>query len=173
MSYFILSQDHRFVNAVKPLGVSEVVKPELLSTDHAQELAATNLHFTVAEADQIDYVDFIEQPAPFVSDRLKRIVEKFAPDTLFVPGAFTDLTRRHQEVYWLIVPPRIDCLSVKSDFAPDGSLQRLVVDRAHTGGKMLLQVGGVRERILLMHLALAEALLRRDYNGIRLIRADS
>ncbi|MFM9276550.1 serine protease [Paenibacillus jiagnxiensis] len=170
MSYFVLNQDARFANAVKPLGVMDAVRPEMMSPDHAHQLAAVNLHFKVAEATQVDYVDFIEHPVPFVSDRLKRVLEKFTPDTQFFAGAFTDLKRKHQEIYWLAVPPQIECLSKESEFGLDGSLRRLVIDESRTEGCMFLQIGGLRERILLIHLALAEGLLRRDLNGIRLTR---
>ncbi|AKG37430.1 hypothetical protein [Paenibacillus durus] len=192
MSYFRLSQDDRFPNAVQPQGVTAVIRPDMLDAGLAEQRSAEqaagqaagqsagqrnsleelSLQFAVAEAAQVDYVDFIEYPVPFVSNRVKRTIEIFAPMVRFVPGVFTDLPRRHQEVYWLVAAPQVDCLSDESEWHPDGRLRRLVLDAGRAGGQPFFQVNGPRERIWLINLALAEGLLRRDFNGIRLTRVE-
>lgn len=83
----------------------------------------------------------------------------------------TDKARMSQETYWAIYPTVMDVLSPQTERHLDGSLKQIVLDR----GKAelpLFQLKEPRESVIIVNLALAESLLRRDFSGIQLVRLE-
>jgi hypothetical protein len=131
-----------------------------------------NLQFQIREQDTTEYVDFIEKPVPLLSDRGKQIIEKYVPKLYVKSVVLKDMKQLRQELYWLIVPPRIDCLSEQSEFYKDGTLKRLVIDESKAAPYKIFKVEGIMEEYILIRLDVAESLLRRDFTGIRLKKVE-
>ncbi|MCM3340837.1 MULTISPECIES: hypothetical protein [unclassified Paenibacillus] len=172
MSYFILSQDERILDAVEPAGIAEAIPKDMLIEARADELTAMNLQFPVRESRHIEYVDFIERPVPLLSDKLKQLIEKFLPRQQYYPVGLVDFARMRQDVYWLTLPLRINCLSDKSEYHRNGMLKRPVLDRDKAGNRPLFQIDHIYETILIVNLSLAESILRRDFYGLKLKKLD-
>ncbi|WP_139488161.1 serine protease [Brevibacillus dissolubilis] len=174
MNYFILLQDNRISDAIEPVGVSKVLTRELLDEENAHELEAMNLQFFIKDKAKNEYVDYLQTPAPLLSDPLKQLLQKYDKHTYFQSVVLTDLKKMRQETYWLMLPPKVDCMSLQSEFHKDGTLRRLVIDehKAKAVSHRIFQVDGIRETCIIINLAVAESLLRRDFTGIRLIQAE-
>lgn len=168
MNYFILSQDVRIESAVEPAGVFDVIRQEWLTPNHAGELDELSIQFDIKQKCENDYLDFLDRPIPLYSNRLKTLIDKFAPNLSVKSVVLFDRERIKQDLYWLIILPRVNCLSEQSEFHEDGSLKRLVLDRKKIGRHTIFQIEGIRESVIVIDLRLAEALLRRDFFGIRL-----
>ncbi|KQO01096.1 hypothetical protein [Paenibacillus sp. Leaf72] len=171
MNHFIITQDERVTNALEPLGVRNAIKQEWLTLAGSYELDNQHLHFRIKDQSQAIEVDFIERPVPLVSDRMKSIIEKFAPRMYFKPVGLIDLKQKKQLVYWLIIPPKVACLSKETVYDMHGNVQRLVINRQLIGRYPMISIEGIRENIWVINLALAESLLRRDLVGVRLTKA--
>ena len=112
------------------------------------------------------YVDFIERPEPFFSDKLKRIIELYQQDLAYRPVVFVDQKRSKQELYWRVTLPRLAALSTKSEFHKVGTVKRFVIDDKKAGRAPIFQLEGMDETDIFVHLGLAESILRREVVGI-------
>ncbi|RNB62104.1 serine protease [Brevibacillus gelatini] len=172
MNYFIMTQDERIAQAVVPTGVFDVLRPEWLTPDYQEELEEAILQFDLKPKRENVYLDFLDRPIPLYSDRLKELIHKFAPRLFAKSVVLADQERVRQDVYWLFVLPRVACLSEQSEFHPNGALKRLVIEGANVKRHTIFQVEGIREPHIIIDLRLAEAMLRRDFFGIRLKKVE-
>ncbi|MNJ41522.1 hypothetical protein D3C77_364480 [compost metagenome] len=118
-----------------------------------------------------EYVDWMLQPAMLVSDRLKRILEKYNLYARFKSLYLIDKTNDQQSLYWFSKIPRIESLSELTEFNPhDQSLKKLVLDRAKVKGNHIFKIKGIRESYCIISEDVAESLLRRGINGFLLIK---
>ncbi|MBR2567306.1 MAG: hypothetical protein IKE29_22200 [Paenibacillus sp.] len=174
--WFRIMQDMRVTGALEPLGVKGVIQPEWMRGEQLNELEQANLQFTIRSNRKPVAVDLIERPYPLWSDELKRLLNTFAPRLMFRLVGLMDMERQQLHPYWFMVPPQLAALSVKSNFDSSGKLNVLQVDgeRLSSTNWPIVQLTDERlkETVILVNLALAEAILRRDYVGLRLQRVD-
>lgn len=168
MNYFILSQDERISNAIEPVGIAQVIKKELLTLDRMEELEGLERQFPVLEKNDMLYIDFIEKPIALFSDAVKQLVEKYVPNMLFKAVVLTDMPKSMQTLYWLVIPPKVPCLSSQSQFHLDGTLKKLIIDEAMAAPYSCFQIEGIKENYIVINIELAESILRRAFQGIRL-----
>ncbi|MGG4143925.1 hypothetical protein ABEW34_12395 [Paenibacillus algorifonticola] len=169
---FIMTQDQRVADAIRPMD-SEGVLAEALAgpkggasffkPDGSQSIAPLRL----MQQKRVVAVDFIQKPAPLVSDIVKEVLAKYAPRALFRSVVLVDPGSGIQASYWLLERPLVHCLAAQTEFFPDGTCKRLVVDPSKAGKHPFLKIGGLREDVTLVQLGVAESLLRREVAGIR------
>ncbi|MEB2280715.1 serine protease [Lysinibacillus xylanilyticus] len=168
MNYFILSQDERISNAVEPVGLSKIIKKELLTVERMEELEELDRQFPVLDKSENDYIDFIEKPIALLADPVKQLVEKYEPRLPFKPVVLVDMPKLKQTLYWLSIPPKVACLSAQTEFHLDGTLKKLVIDETLAGPYTFFQIEGIKEDYIIVNIELAESILRRSFRGIRL-----
>lgn len=163
-----MMQDDRISNAIEPVGVSEVISAEKVVDEQIYKIDKLNLQFPVREKEVVEYVDFIQRPVSLLSDKLKQLIEKYVPDIYTKSVVLVDINRVRQDLYWLVVPPRIKCLSHQSEFHKDGTVKKLVIDEKKVASYKVFKIDGIMEEYTVISLDVAESLLRRDFMGIRL-----
>ncbi|ACA41077.1 serine protease [Lysinibacillus sphaericus] len=168
MNYFILSQDERISNAVEPVGIAQVIKKELLTIERMEELEELERQFPVLEKGEMVYTDLIEKPIMLLSDAVKQLVEKYEPQMPFKAVVLMDIPKVMQTLYWLVIPPKVPCLSAQTEFHLDGTLKKLVIDEHLAAPYPIFQIEGIKEHYIVVNIELAESILRRDFRGIRL-----
>lgn len=168
MNYFILSQDERISNAVEPIGIAQVIKKELLTVERMEELEELERQFPVLAKSENDYIDFIEKPIALLADPVKQLVEKYEPRLPFKPVVLADIPKLKQTLYWLVIPPKVACLSPQTEFHLDGTLKKLVIDEALAAPYTFFKIEGIKEDFIIVNIELAESILRRTFRGIRL-----
>jgi hypothetical protein len=173
MEYFILGQDERVLQVIKPSGISGLVTDNGLASERWDDLNDLPVQYYLEENGDPEYVDLIVRPVPLVSDRLKQLFQKFDPQIFFKPVVLADSTMTRQELYWLMSPPGCACVAQQSEFNKDRSIKRLVIDSNKAAGKWIFRVKGILERTFVVNLGLAEAMMRRDLSGIKLMPIDS
>lgn len=164
MNYFILAQDERIPNVVKPQGVTK----SILDVTNIAEWDEHALTLLVEDKKHNDYIDFIQSPMKLLSDDLKKLVEKYDSTLPMHPVVLIDQKKGQQSVYWRFLPPEIDCLSDQSEFHPGGLIKKLVIDEEPARLFPMFTVNGIREQFVIINLALAESILRRSFRGIHL-----
>ncbi|MEY9973222.1 hypothetical protein ABH966_003606 [Lysinibacillus sp. RC46] len=168
MNYFILSQDERIPNAVEPVGLSKIIKKELLTVEKMEELEELDRQFPVLDKSENDYIDFIEKPIALLADPVKQLVEKYEPRLPFKPVVLVDMPKLKQSLYWLSIPPKVACLSAQTEFHLDGTLKKLVIDEVLAAPYTFFKIEGIKEDYIIVNIELAESILRRAFRGIRL-----
>lgn len=172
MEYFQLELDPRIHDAMRPVGLGKVLTPERLSGSRQDELKEMRLQFEIEEQGSLTFTDFIGYPVPLLSDALKRLIKVYDPSVPAFQIGLIDTKRQKQELYWLLLPPKVRCLSGDSRYSADGRLQEAVLDQGMLDGSPLIRVEGAPDNWMYVHLGLAESMLRRDFYGIKLNRAN-
>lgn len=173
MEYFILGQDKRITNAVKPIGVSELVTKTGFITKNWGALDDLPAQVYITQKDHQEYVDLIANPLPLISDKLKQLFQKFDPDIFFKPVILADQKKMRQNLYWLMVPQNCDCLSSNSEFHKNLTLKRLIIDPQKARGKWIFKIAGIMEAYIFVNLGVAESILRRNFQGIEFINVET
>lgn len=166
MDYFIVSQDRRAVNRIKPRGISKSIFDERTLDE------TTPIQFYIEATKESDYVDFIERPVPLVSDRLRKVLQVYHREIVFAPVILTDLKRVLQKVYWYFKPPQVKCISDRTEFYKNETIKKLVINQRYTSGYRVLQVTHLIQTFILFDLMVVESLLRRGFTGFRLERIE-
>ncbi len=167
MEYYIIYQDKRISNFAEPIGTLDETEKNIIKNGNVKHIDEMPIQFYIKEKNENQYLDYIEKPVPLVSDKLKQLLEKLQRDMFFKPVIIADKKLMKQNIYWLIVPKGINCISPKSEFDKNGTLKSLVIDENKVGHSKIFKVEGVLEEIIIMSLDLAECILRRDFEGIR------
>lgn len=174
MEYFNIFWDNKVQNQIEPIGLSKDLNKEIF--DGISDIKKINekiTRFYLKDKPINLYVDYLDNSIPVVSERLKKMLAKFEPTIFFIPVAFIDSRSMRQELYWGMIPKSFDCISEKSEFNKNGTLKKLVVDSVKMEhSPRVLKVSGAMEDIIIVDLCVAEALLRRDFIGIDLLRVE-
>lgn len=168
MNYFILTQDERIPHTIEPIGMLQTIKHEWLTKERVDEVDKLDLQFKIKEQVRCNPTDFIEKPLPLFSDRFKKLIEKYVPNLPMKAVVLLDETEGKQLLYWLMIPPAVACLSTQSEFHLDGASKKLVLEEDLAASYPIFTIEGVRERIIIVNIALAESMLRRQFYGIGL-----
>ncbi|MEC1180054.1 serine protease [Metasolibacillus meyeri] len=168
MNYFIVKQDQRILQAVEPIGLTKVLKKELLTVERMDELERVNRQFSIAANKAPDYIDFIERPVALFSDMLKQLIEKYDTRLPWKSVVLADIPNVQQTLYWLAILPKVVCLSPQTEFHLDGTLKKLVIDEEKAKPYSIFQIEGIYEPFILINIELAESILRRRFRGIQL-----
>lgn len=157
--------DKRISGTIQPTGdFAALAKP--WEPDDAE----LPLQYYLKENRVNEYPDLIATPAALVTDRLKKLLVKYDSHLLFRPVVLADLPRARQDLYWQLIPQIRDCLAPQTEFLPNRAVKTLVLDSSKAGAAHVFKVAGVLEPWIIVSLAVAESILRRDLIGIRFTR---
>ncbi|AZK46682.1 hypothetical protein [Paenibacillus lentus] len=151
MHYFILQQDER-------------TKTSLLLQEPRHDGSRDHYMMYVREEQKAEYIDFIEHPRRLVSNRMKQLLELYDADLRWTSVVLTAKEAKRQELYWLFEPPELEVLSERTERDRLGTVKRVVLDGNKLKHERLFCAG---DRCI-VHLDVAESLLRRAYTGLRL-----
>jgi hypothetical protein len=112
-------------------------------------------------------MDFIERPAPLVSDRLKELWQAYERRTVFAPVILADVRQGIQQVYWSPTPPKLPCLADRTEYNRNATLNNLVLDPEAVAGFRIFKVDQLIENLLIIDLLVLESMLRRNFTGFK------
>lgn len=178
MDYFRLSQDLSFIHTVK---INRAFIPENWKREIAKgrsvefeygKLSSEPHNFLVENQKENMYPDLIEAPLPLLSNRLKKVFSSFEKHIQCSCAILTDPVLRTQEIYWLFALERLECLGDETEFYPNSTLKKLVLNRRCIGEHSVFRIHGIREKQIVIRFDVAESILRRPMVGIKLERVD-
>jgi hypothetical protein len=172
MEYYILLQDDRVTNYAEPIGISKVINRDLVRNANIEALNTDPVMVYIKEKDECDYIDIIDKPVLLISDKIKQVFRMFGKGEFYKPVVFGDLKRMETHIYHLVIPRKIDCLSRLSEFNPDGTIKRLVLDSNKLLGEHIFSVNGIHECFIIVDLDVVESIIRSDYLGIKLKKVE-
>lgn len=116
----------------------------------------------------------IENHVPLISERLKAIFDEHGVDNLFYKKVI--LTKEDigmKEIYWLALPPRINCLNRrKSSFKEEGEINSQaikieIIDRK-VGNYKIFKLDNIRNAEIIITAELADALTAADLRSLHI-----
>lgn len=163
MDFFIIFQDSRIHNYIEPKGF---IKAPSNNMDSKESLNIP-IVINVKEKVENEYIDFMEKPVPLVSDKLKQLIGLHQKEILFKPVVLTDAKRMRQDLYWMIIPRKIECLSPESEFNKRGELKNLILQKDKIKNKNVFMIEGIVESHIIVSQFMAEEILRNNFYGMR------
>lgn len=158
MEYFLVKQDKRIENGVT-----------IPWEDFTPEPKCTAMSFS----DDKRFLDYIEGEYLFVSEALKKVLERYNIKLTWYVYGVTDPVKKEQKVYFFTDQvPVADCISDKTEYNLRGQVKHLVLDCKGIRGGRYFYVRNGKERFLIFRQDVAESILRRNLYGIVLERVD-
>lgn len=114
----------------------------------------------------IEYPDYIAGPVPMIAEKFHKILVKYQQDTIFNQVVLTEKESGVQKVYYMMLPPVIECAEKgKTTYDMGGNVKDFVLDAGAVGKNRIFSIKELRNQIA-VRLDVAESILRRDANGI-------
>lgn len=158
--YFLLEQDERS----KPLLVIGGRRDGLSGTD-GERGGQTSSSLYVREDAEVRFLDYVEKPRRMVSNRMKQLLELYEAGLNWTSVILTAKEAKRQELYWFLEAREREVLSDRSRRDRLGHVTACVLDGRRLGSERILSAEGQ----VIVHLDVAESLLRRAYSGLHFI----
>lgn len=88
---------------------------------------STTLYFAADSGEALP--DFIQSPIPLVSDMVKKVLDVYEDDMIFRSVSLVDKSRGKIFLYHTLLLEEQEMLSDSTEYYPNGSVKRLVLDR--------------------------------------------
>lgn len=150
-----------------------------------QHLDKKRVVFDISEEGGLEIPDLIcKEGIVLVSDRVKQLFDAMGIEYVFWKEADIHSERFGiHETFWIIVPPRIDCLDLdKSEWDPQWDFEegivpmleskKIVIRPELTGRFQIFKILGVMDNNIYVDKALYEAMNSCNYNGITFIKGE-
>lgn len=122
--------------------------------------------YTIENENSI-YTDIIEAPLYMVSETISRVVTMYDPSVITKRVSLVNREKKTLRKYQLLLLEPIDCLHESSEFYPDKTVKRFILDKEKVKGQEIFQVAGVDRMDVIVSLNIAESVLRRDVFGVQ------
>lgn len=173
MKYFMIPQDRQMSNPIVPEQIDKTIYVDGAPRTQFKHVSDMIVSYYLNSPD-LEKPDILYSPAFLVSDRLKRLLEKYDSKMKFkgircYPEDFND----HESLlYWWPSLRKINCMSEKTEKYPNGLIRRLVIQPGKLQRTSILMVDGTIETIVLVSMELVESMLRRGMWGMDYVPVD-
>lgn len=122
------------------------------------------------------FQDFIyDKGVPIISDRLKECIDELGIDYIFYKKVI--LTKKQlgiEELYWLALPQRINCLNrEKSDIDDDlNYADEIVINEDMVGRYEIFKLSGVTNIDIIISKRIADVLKEKNFVGLHINKLD-
>lgn len=167
MDYFSIAQDNVFYNSVtfriKSLNPTQR-RIEVTKAD-ADSIKGV-FRFDVKSSPDNFYPDILDVPIFLVSNNVAEVFKNYFDAAGLRAALLIDAKNKQHHLYWLPLMNKIDCLHETTVFYKDDSVKTLILSREKVQGHKIFRVGGIMETMVIVHLEIAESLLRRNCTGV-------
>lgn len=143
---------------VKQKGMKPVIRQVIMKEEEA-------VICKVNDIEPFRFIDYIKKDN-LVSNRVKELLELFQPNEAFRPFIFVSLEKQEESTFWYWEVGAYEPISYQC--GKDGLVEELVVDWETV--PRMFQVRSEQGAVsTIIHLSIAESILRRGYLGLELI----
>lgn len=165
MKYFCMGQGKRILHQVvlEAFPTEERVN---FTKEDAEKLAESTMLYTIEDENSV-YPDILEAPLYMVSETISHVVTMYDPTVITKRVSLVNRERKSLQKYQLLLLDQIDCLHETSEFYPDKTVKRLILDKEKVKGQEIFQIAGVDRMDVIVSLNIAESVLRRNVFGVQ------
>lgn len=172
--YYILENDKNLINIIEPKGITKSINPDYVKENKIQFINPDLEMFYIEHKSSNIYPDYIKKHLPFISDKLYCIFSGLNIKNIFYkPVVFSDVKKMRMDLYWLIIPRKINCLSDKTEFNVDGSVKKLVIDSSKIGCYKVFKVKDINEDFIIVDEDIVASLCGTNATGISYVKISS
>lgn len=116
--------------------------------------------------------DVLQRPLFLVKENVKDILQMYdenikgKPIKVFAHERNIDIA----PTYWILNYEDIDCISPNVKIYPNGEVEELILNKNKIGRKDVFRVKGTKETFVIVSMAVAESMLRRQVYGVEFER---
>lgn len=162
--YFLLKEDYNVENRVKFKDFTTSKKAIFLKED--VEILRDMADMYIDSDENTIFPALIESPVLMISEELYDLFNLYEENITYKIVVFSDIKREIQKVYRLMVPEVIDGLSEKTTYTKSNWLDNMVLDKNKVGDNNIFRIKAALDYYLVVSLDVAEAILKRDFQGI-------
>lgn len=171
MEYYIMELDKRIQNKFIIQQFPEKGSVEY-DTSYADKVKEHTTLYTV-ETDGSSYPDVLEEPLYMVSAMVRNVLELYDEKAIFKRVSMINYKRKSRKEYAVLLADRIDCLHEETEFYPDKSVKKLILDKSKIGDRTIFKIEGIGPAYMIVTLDIVESLLRRNCYGIKFTKVES
>lgn len=110
--------------------------------------------------------DFLQCPVTMFDERFRDILDAYEPGLIFQEVVMIHKENILQYQYVHALMEQVDAVADNTEYYPNGTVKRLILDRKKIGRHNLFMLDGNYRKDPIVSLALAESLLRRQPIGL-------
>lgn len=168
MDYFLLKQDERYTNTPRLKDVFNKIVVRNINLLEAHKIPQMII-FQVEADENCEFLDILDNRLFLISDKMKRIIEKFNADILFKSIPLIDSEHDKQKNYFLPIVEEIDALSDNAELNLNKTVvKKIILDKDKIQDKKIFKIKESTKPLIVVRLDVAECLLRRDFKGMKL-----
>ena len=108
-----------------------------------------------------------------VSEEVKKILEKYDPNTIFKTIVLTDFKKSIQVIYYLPIFEEFEALSEDAEMNLNKTVvKKLILNEQKIKNKKVFKLKESSKTMIIIRLDVAESILRRDFDGIELEKVE-
>lgn len=171
MEYYLLEQSKDVTNPIKVFGVDmENYIPAMTHQDFKQLKRSKVAYAEYSRSHETP--DILAHPTYMVSDTIRRVLQMYDDHISFksiqvFPTSRKDLMEGTR-TYWIYDCVMEECLHPETICLPNGEIEKLILDKRKVKGRDIFRAKGTLDNKLVISLAVAESILRRNVYGVAL-----
>ena len=172
MNYFLLKQDEEYTNAPVLINVFKGIDVRNINLLNAHKIDDI-LIFNVKCNENTEFLDILDRNLFLISEKMKKIIEKYDPKMLFKTIPLINLYLKKQENYYMPIFQEIECLSERAELNLNRTVvKKIILDKEKINGKKIFKIKESEKTLIVVRLDVAESLLSREFRGMCLNRLE-
>lgn len=168
MDYFLLKQDERCSYIPRISNWFDKINIKHLNLENAHKVDDETILFLNSDVNN-RYTDIIDLQLFLVSEAMKKVMEKYAPDSIFKMIVLTDFKNSIQKIYYQPIFEEVEALSEEAEMNLNKTVvKKIILNEEKIRDKKIFKLKESSKTLIVVRLDVAESILRRDFNGIEL-----
>ena len=165
MRYFFITQDKNLPGSIQYRDFDINGSRHVFSKEDSSQLDSVVALYLAGDGNEARW-DFLQHPVTMFSRRFRNILDAYEPGLFFqeVVLIHKESSRQYRYVHTLM--DQLDAVGSQTEYYPNGTVKRLVLDSGKIGQHNLFLLKGNQRKDPIVSLPLAESLLRRRPMGI-------
>lgn len=187
MEYFLLKQDERYINTPVIKDIKERIDIKDLNEKNIYKIKDFNAFHIKESSYNIEFLDILDRQLYLISDKLMELLTKFDETLSSKKVTLIDIKNKAQKNYHLPILEEIDAMSTnteiyfyKEKINPEiienpietNLIKKLVLNKEKIKGRQIFRIKKVIKPLVVIDLHIAEAILRREFDGISLKKVE-
>lgn len=165
MRYFFMTQDTSLLCSITYRDFDIKKGHHLFLKSDSERLNDTTVLYLSGDGREAR-PDFIQHPVMLISQRFKDVLDAYESDLIYKDVVLTHKENSLQYHYVQVLMDQIDAISDTSEYYPNQTIKRRILDSEKIGHHHLFLLAGKERPDPIVSLPLAESLLRRKVTGI-------
>ncbi|EES48965.1 hypothetical protein NE172_13890 [Clostridium botulinum] len=168
MEYFLLKQDEEYTNTPRLMDVFNKIDVRDINRINAHKIDDVII-FNVKCDDGAEFLDILDKNLFLISEKMKKIIEKYDPEMIFKIIPLIDLPNERQENYYIPIFEEVECLSDTAELNLNKTVvKKTILNKEKIMNKKIFKIKESSKTLVVVRLDVAEGLLRREFKGIHL-----